>query len=323
MGFRDRSRHTTKMPFTPPPGLITEPVRMHRSVPFVFDRTGKSAFEIKPATIDMMKRRIDLSKAVEAAKDALSGIDMAGLRLRIIVLVDGSGSMSGIQELVKLMLVRALGFTLNVSPDQTAIMIAYGDSVSKPVTVSINNYQEAYQLINPDFGYTNMAEALDVATNMADGYNMATLIINISDGNPYGKANAVLNATNAYIRMSGRPIMAKNLAVKPVSFFSDVDDLPSQVEFEVERDSRGKPLLDIDGNAKPVLDGNGNLILVRNPHGIRLIDNVDSQTLDPRTATDKELARKLAAEIPTWLEMSANVGTITGVPGHEQTIFLN
>lgn len=316
--FGKRKSTSGNSPWAPPSGLVTTPQQLTRSLPFVYDPNGTPAFNLlsleKPGGLDLSKGSgLDLSKGYDAAKDALGNRNLKGLRMRVIFLVDGSGSMMREyrEGLVQLMLTRGLGFTLNVVPtlpgqaEPQIPVIVYGGNVNKPVLIGPSNLQQAPTLIRPDFASTAMTEAFEEALRLAGTYDMLTLVVNITDGNP----NKQVTMSNAVIRSSGGPVMLKNLAIKPVEYLEEIDDLPSQYEIAKNPDE------------SPKLDTDGNLVIVRNPQGIRLIDNVDSKGFDPRTATADEFAGYMADEIGTCVEVMGRVGILTNVPGITRTFF--
>lgn len=310
--FSRKQRTGRSGQWSPPSGLVTTPQRLVRTVPFVFDPSGQPAFSHQQLVdLDKGGDFVDLDKGYNAAAEALAHRKLKGLRLRVIVIVDGSGSMRGeySRRQVQKMLVRTLGFTLNVVPkrpnerEPQIPVFVYGYGVSGPVMVGPSNYEQAPSLIRPDFGTTAMTEAFDAAMALADSYEMLTVIINITDGNPNNK----ITMSNSVIGSSGKPVMLKNLAVKKVSYLEEIDNLPSQYE------------IDLNPDESPRLDADGNLIIVHNPNGIRLIDNVDSQEIDPYSATEQQFAAALAEEIGTCVEVMGRVGHLTGVPGITRT----
>jgi hypothetical protein len=293
--------------FTPPLGLSLTPQRLMKTVRFVYDEQGTPAFA-KDGKLDKLAKsgaHDKLLKGQQAGEEALKNLELRGLRAQMIVLLDGSGSMMSDYRngKVKQMLIRTLGFTLNLDPDGEIPVIVYGGSVNRPVDINTGNYQQADQLVRPDFGSTSMTQALATALELAAKYGMLTIIVNITDGNP----NNQVTMSNQVILSSGYPCIVKNLAIRPVSYLQEIDTLPSQIEVKK------------DANDNPVRDANGDLILERNPAGIRLIDNVNSQAFDPGSVTDAQFAAYVAEEIPVIVEVMGRVGILTGVPGVTKT----
>lgn len=304
----------TKKPFAPPPGLNTTPQGLVRSARFEYDGGGQPAVSLtKVQSSGSGAPAVSLVKGYQAAQQALTNVDLAGIRMEVIVLLDGSGSMYDEyqrqrgQELsiVEKLLVRTLGFCLNVDRNGKIPVIVYGRGVNAPVDIDLGNYQRAPQLIKPDFGTTNMTGALRTAMQLANANDILTLIVNITDGDP----NDRVSMSNEVIASSGHPVFLKNLAIKLVPYLEEIDDLPSRNE--IQKDASGNP----------VKDGQDMLVLETNPAGLRLIDNVDSQEVDPFTATDEQFARIIAEEISSYVEVAARVGLLTDVPGVDRTVF--
>jgi hypothetical protein len=302
-----------RRPFVAPAGVNTAPQQLLYSAPFKYDEEGQPAVSLQKLETG---GHVSLVKGFTAAKKALDNVQLAGIRFQVIVLVDGSGSMGadyrpqpdGRPSNVEQMLLRVLGFTLNVDKDGSIPVIVYGGSVNPPVDVDLSNYRDIGRIITPDFWSTSMTEALDAALKIAAQRNKQgdyelTLIVNITDGNPNNRATM----SNVVIRSSGAPVMLKNLAIRPVPYLEEIDDLPSQYEIRKEDDG--------NGNDVPVKDADGRLVIDRNPTGLRLIDNVDSKALNPHTASDEEFAKAIADEISDCIEVMARVGLLTNVPG--------
>lgn len=300
------SKRTAQSPAVSTPARARQ--QLTRSVAFQYNEGGKPVVSLSKATRNSSSH-ISLVKGYDAATEALRKVGLLGVKMRFIFIVDGSGSMKRDYDngSVWTMLTRGLGFGLNCDPTKSIAVIVYGSTVNEPVYLNESNYQNASQLIKPPFTCTNMSDALAAARALAATYELPTMIVNITDGNPYlpGRHNEEKLTTAQFIASSGEPVQIKNLAIRPVTYLEVVDNLPSYYEIRKGRDE------------KPVLDTNGNLIIDINPAGIRLMDNVDSQAFnpDPRVTSEEQFARYLAEEVNPWLEVSGRVGTITGVPG--------
>lgn len=305
-------KRKSKPTFVAPAGLTTAAPRIFRSVPFTFDTSGEPA--VNESKISLVKPAgLSLSKSFKATTDALLAVQLPGIRFQVIVLLDGSGSMGreyerhGDQSPVERLLVRSLGFALNVDADGAIPVIVYGHGVAEPIDINLANFENAGNLVRPDFGLTNMAGAFRKALAMAEMSNQLTLIINITDGNPYTRDgdNALLTK-NEVIRSAGMPVMIKNLAIKSVPFLEEIDDLPSKYEIRKNPDET------------PMTDNDGRLVIDINEKAFRLIDNVDSKEIDPYKISDEDFAKALADEIAECLEVMARVGILTTVPGIEK-----
>lgn len=313
MGFFKKSSNVAvqdRPAFVPPPGLTTTPQQLVRSVPFTYVETQQPAVSLSKEVRDDAKH-ISLVKGFDAMKAALENCGMAGLRAEIIVMVDDSGSIQYEWSAILQILVRYLGAALNLSASGTITVITYGNPTN-PILITKDNYLQVKELVRPSWGGTPMGATLEAALAIAEGNNSLTIIGNLTDGNPTElDRNTGLYTTrmsNAVIRSSGHPVMLKNLAVKTVPYLEEIDDLPSQIE--IEKDAAGNPVKDSEGNLK----------LYRNPKGLRLIDNVDSQEVaDPFTMSDEDFAKAFAEEIEPCIEVMAHAGILTDVPGHSRT----
>lgn len=315
-----------KKAFIRPLGLTKDTPQILGRAEFTFDEGAAPAVSfarVEKAAVNLTKRPangVNLRKGFEAAQKALHTAELPGIRMQVIVLVDGSYSMINDYERpsadqpspVEKLLVRTLAFALNVDTDGSIPIYVYGDKVRGPINIGLDNFENAGDLLQPDLRSTNMTEAFDKALKVAIKSKQLTLIINITDGAP----NSELSMKNSVIRSAGYPIMLKNLAIRPVSFLSDIDDLPSKYEIRKEEDRYG--------NEHPVKyitkDAYGNdverLVIDVNPDAVRLLDNVDSKAVDPYRATDEEFVRAIVDEIPDCSEVMARVGTLLNVPGY-------
>lgn len=333
MGFLNRRKKL----FAPPTGLTTTPRGVQRSLPFAFDKDGASAALIG-ANDPFRKSNGVFMQKYDAFDLALDKINFKGIRLNPILIVDGSGSMSreyssgAMWKLIE----RILAFALHVSPTGTVTVIVYGTDIGAPVVVNRSNYKDLPKLIKVPFSYTNMADAFAAAFELAKQSDIPSVILNATDGDPYTprKPNELDNTTrtsNVVMDTSGHPIWVKNFALKEVPYLNDMDNLPSRVQ--ILQDDDNNPI-DLQGNLIPP-SGNTPLVLYRNDavalqngdkipgtnelvagNGIRLMDNVDSQSCDPHTVTDAEFADLTVCELPSWIEVSVRVGTITDFPSN-------
>jgi len=288
--------------------LNTTPQVLVRSVPFVYDGGGQPAVNLtKVKSSASGSSGVSLVKGYQAAQQALANFDLAGIRLEVLLLLDGSLSMKREYEaeIAQQLAVRTLGFCLNVDADEQIPVIMYGANISKPVVITLENYQQAPQLLRPNFGSTPMTEALQAGMAMAARSDKLTMIVNITDGNPDNH----VSMSNEVIKSSGHPVFIKNLAIKKVPYLVEIDDLPSRNE--IRMDDAGQPIKDADDM----------LVLEVNPNGLRYVDNVDSQAIDPFKATDDEFGQAIAEEISTYIEVAGRVGLLTGVPGVDRTVF--
>lgn len=293
--------------FVAPHGVNATPQRLIRSVPFAYVGDGSPAVSLSK---DYRAKHVSLSKSYDAMAAALEAAGLAGLRCEIMVMLDDSGSIRNQWGSLLEILVRYLGAALNLSASGRIMVFTYGRP-NHPIVITRDNYQNIAKLVTPTWGYTPMGETLAHVVREAEKINGLVIICNATDGNPYtGSGDATAKMTNEVIKASGGPYLLKNVAVADVPYLDELDDLPSQIEIEK------------DGGGNPLKDAAGNLILWRNPQGIRLFDNVDSQDF-PNLArmTDEEFAKRFAEEIPEAIEVMAHAGILTGVPGHDRTFF--
>lgn len=323
MGIFNRNKS-----FVRPAGLTGDTPRILGRARFTYDGAAAPAVslaKVEQATVNLSKRPasgVNLRKGFTAAQDALFAAELPGIRMQVIVLVDGSGSMGRDYErpspdqpsAVEKMVVRTLAFALNVDADGSIPIYVYGRGVRGPIDIGLHNFEDAGDLLQPDFWSTNMTEAFDKALDIAVKSGQLTLIINITDGAPDDK----LSMKNSVIKSAGYPVMVKNLAIRPVAFLEELDELPSKYEIRKEEDEHGNEI-PVKGAAQ---DADGvsveRLVIDINPDAVRLLDNVDSKAVDPYGASDEQFAKDLADEIADCMEVMARVGSLTDVPGYVQ-----
>jgi hypothetical protein len=106
-----------------------------------------------------------LKEAAEKVGVSLRKRGLAGMRGRVVVLLDHSGSMSGDYRsgLVQSLLVRTLGFGLQIDTDATVEVVPFDTRIWPTVNVTTGNYETVVRnsIWQPhDMGYTNLAGAL-------------------------------------------------------------------------------------------------------------------------------------------------------------------
>lgn len=299
------------------------------SLPYACDQAHK------PAVILSKEERtanVSLAKRYDIVGAMLASMGMGGIRLNPIVALDGSGSLKGeyLNGNIWKLIERTLAFALQVSATGSVTVLVYGSEVSGPVIVNRSNYKNMAQIIKPDFSFTNMAAAFTAALELAKNSTVPSVILNITDGNPYtgrrGASDEELT-TDAIIETASYPVWVKNLALAEVSFLNKVDDLPSRIE--ILKDANEDPI-DLSGHPIPA-GSNIPLVLYRNDaaarqngdkvpgsnklvpgDGIRVLDNVDSQSVDPYNDSDEVFAKKMLNELLGWVTVAARVGLITG-----------
>ncbi|HET6747544.1 MAG TPA: VWA domain-containing protein [Candidatus Saccharimonadales bacterium] len=220
---------------------------------------------------------VDLAKKTAKAGVSLSKRDLAGIRAQAVLVLDHSGSMAPdyrdgtVQQLVE----RALGFALQIDVDGEIPVIPFDSRVKKTVNVNLANYQNVVnrEIYRPrDMGGTNLAAALETVKRMAEESDAPLFVIVVTDGEPNDRSST----TKVVCELSRYAAFLKFLAVQPVRYLDELDDLP---------------------NSK------------------RLLDNVDSKPnkdnpIDLRTCSDLVFADAMADEWDSWIREATNKGVL-------------
>jgi hypothetical protein len=223
----------------------------------------------EPAALVRLDKRahFDLVKRADAVGAALGARGLSGVRFNVIMLLDRSGSMEGdyTSGAVQTIVERALGFALRVDDDGFVPVIAFGSQVSDPVEVHAGNYRGVIgrDIPVPGWDSTNLTGALDMALRYAEATDRPLFVIVVADGGPNDRASAQQRVCD----LSRYPAFLKLLAVRPVGWFSTLDDL----------DDTHRYMDNVD--AKP--ESGGRLDLTR--------------------CTDAEFAEAMVDEVDTWL----------------------
>lgn len=230
-------------------------------VPVVKDGSGAPAVDLGKVAA---AGHVNLSKAAEKVGVSLAKRGLAGMRGRVIVLLDHSGSMRNDYDhgLVQKLLERTLGFGLQVDTDGAVEVVPFDTRVWPTVSVGLGNYQQAAQTVyRPhDMGYTNLAAALDVVRKAAGKTREPIVCVVITDGDPYdgrSQQQSKQAATATVVDLARYPVFVKFLALRDVPYLAELDDM--------------------DGG--------------------RLLDNVDAKTIDdPAGITDGAFAEAMVDE---------------------------
>ncbi len=220
---------------------------------------------------------VNLSKTAEKVGVSLQKRGLAGMRGRVIVLLDHSGSMATDYRsgLVQKLLERTLGFGLQIDTDGAIEVIPFDSRVWATVTVGLNDYQQAvHAVFRPDqMGLTNLAAALEQVRDVAGRTREPIVCIVITDGDPYdgrSEQKSKEAATAAVVDLARYPVWLKMLALRDVPYLRQLDDM----------------------------DG-------------RLVDNCDAQTItDPDGITDDEFAELMTTEWDSWLREATAAGVL-------------
>lgn len=236
--------------------------------------------------VDLTKLRDthpSLVKRAEKAGISLSKRGLDGIRAQAVVILDHSGSMlddyanGTVQTLVE----RALGFALQIDADGTVPVIPFDYGVRPAVDVTVSNYagvvdRDIWQRY--DMGSTNLAAALTALMDMATKADAPIFAIVICDGSPDSKEAT----TKVVCELAGYPVFLKFLAIKPVDYLQDLDDLPS---------------------------GKGGVF---RRGGSRLLDNVDAKFIpDPAGMSDLAFADAMTDEWDSWIEAATAAGVLS------------
>lgn len=194
-----------------------------RSVKIVKDASGASANNLNDIE---QTGGVSLRKKTEAVAVSLRKKDLSGVRAQVIVLLDHSGSMysnyeSGkVQELVE----RFLGFGLAVDVDGEVPVVAFDSRVHNEVDVTMQNYHNVVKDRIYDvnkMGSTDLAGALEVVREEAKVTDTPLYVAVVTDGEPDDR-----NAARELVKdLSRYPVFIKFLAVAPVRFLEELDDM--------------------------------------------------------------------------------------------------
>lgn len=223
-----------------------------------------------------------LVKRAEKAGISLSKRGLDGIRAQAVVILDHSGSMfqdyaSGtVQTLVE----RALGFALQIDADGTVPVIPFDHGVRPAIDVTVDNYagvvdRDIWQ--RGGMGSTNLADALAALKDIAAKADAPIFAIVICDGSPNSKPAT----TKVVCELAEYPVFLKFLAIKPVDYLQDLDDLPSGRTGVFRRGAS------------------------------RLLDNVDAKFIpDPAGMSDLAFADAMVDEWDTWITAARDAGVL-------------
>jgi hypothetical protein len=237
-------------------------------VPFVRDTTGSPAVDLGKVAA---AGHVNLSKTAEKVGVSLRKRNLGGMRGRVIVLLDHSGSMySDFQSgTVQKLLERTLGFGLNIDTDGAVGVIPFDSKVWRTAEVNVGNYQQAAQQAwKPgQMGSTNLTDALGKVRDVAAKTSEPIVCVVLTDGNPDDR----YSATATVVDLARYPVWLKFLALRNVPYLSELDDM--------------------DGG--------------------RLVDNVDAKTItDPAGISDDAFAEAMVDEFDSWVAAATQAGVL-------------
>jgi hypothetical protein len=238
----------------------------------VKDATGAPAVDL-----DAVKAagHVELAKSAGTVGVSLRKRGLSGMRGRVIVVLDHSGSMAGDYRtgVVQELLLRTLAFGLQISPGASVEVIPFDNRLWSTVKVDVGNYTSAVRSIwQPDrMGSTDLARALNHVRQLAASTSEAIVCVVLTDGNPDDRA-----ATSKVVCDLARyPVFLKFLALRSVPYLTELDDLEQ---------------------TQP---------------GARLLDNVDSKTIaDPAGISDTAFAEAMTDEWDSWLIAAQAAGVL-------------
>lgn len=237
-------------------------------VPVTRDHSGASAVDLNKVAA---AGHVNLSKTAEKVGVSLAKRGLAGMRGRVIVLLDHSGSMYGDFQsgTVQKLLERTLGFGLQIDTDGAVEVIPFDSRVWNTVNVSVGNHEQAAKSVwKPgQMGSTDLTSALEKVRNEAGKTREPIVCVVLTDGNP----NDRRTCTATVVDLARYPVFLKFLALRSVPYLSELDDM--------------------DGG--------------------RLIDNVDAKTIaDPAGITDEAFAEAMVDEWNTWIDAATQAGVL-------------
>lgn len=218
---------------------------------------------------------VNLSKTAEKVGVSLAKRGLGGMRGRVIVVLDHSGSMSGDFEsgTVQRLLERTLGFGLQIDTDGAVEVIPFDSRVWATVTVGLGDYQQAVQAVyHPgQMGSTDLTAALKAVRKIAERTTEQIVCVVLTDGNPDDRRSA----TEVVCDLARYPVFLKFLALRSVPYLAELDDLEQ---------------------TRP---------------GARILDNVDAKTIaDPAGISDADFAEAMVDEWDSWLKEATAAGVL-------------
>lgn len=240
------------------------------SVSLVKDPNGAPAVDLEKLD---QSGHVDLTKRARKAGISLSKRDLAGIRAQAVLILDHSGSMHNDYKsgVVQILVERALGFALQIDLDGVIPVIAFDSRVWPTVEVGVHNYQG---VVDRDIwhrnamGSTDLAAALTELRDMVEATDAPVFAIIVTDGAPNSKPAT----TKLVCELAGYPVFLKFLAIQPVDYLQDLDDLDSSK---------------------------------------RLLDNCDAKFLpDPAAMSDLAFADAMVDEWDTWITAAQRAGVL-------------
>lgn len=186
-------------------------------------KTGDGA-AVSAANLQSMPT--SLLKKTEAAGVSLTKKGLTGIRAQVVVVMDHSGSMytdyanHKVQDLTE----RFLGFGLAVDIDGEVPVIPFDDRVKNTVNVNLTNYRNIVEdqiWDKNNMGSTDLAAALREVRKLAETTDAPLFVAIVTDGEPNDRSAA----KEIVIDLARYPVFIKFLAVRPVRFLEELDNL--------------------------------------------------------------------------------------------------
>lgn len=243
-----------------------------RTIKVVKDGFGRPAVDLSK-----VHGHVNLTKSAEAAGFSLQKRGLAGIRAKVMLMVDHSGSMSRdyasghVQTLVE----RALGTALQIDAGGEIPVFPWDHDVRRPTAATVGNYQgivDRELWHRHDMGSTDLAKALKVVLQAAQTTELPLYACIATDGNPDDKREA----TEVICELSRYPVFIKFLALRPVSYLDELDNLGPSV---------------------------------------RLVDNVNAQPhpdnpIDLLACSDAEFQEAMVEEWDAWFKAATGAGIL-------------
>jgi hypothetical protein len=220
--------------------------KARKTVKLVQDVSGSAATDFS----SLGDNHVNLTKRAQKVGISLAKRNLGGLRGRVVLLLDHSGSMFGdyangtVQSLVE----RALGFALNIDTDGAVEIIAFDEQVYDTVIATVDNYQgivDRELWHRGSMGSTVMSRPLERVKRIVEKSNEPVFLIIVGDGSPNREDKKPTK--NLVIELAQYPVFVKFLAVRPVDFLAELDDLTDDERLldnvDAKPEDGGKPIL--------------------------------------------------------------------------------
>lgn len=208
-------------------------------VPVVQDGSGAPAVDLGKVAAS---GAVNLSKTAEKVGVSLAKRGLSGMRGRVVVVLDHSGSMYGdfASGTVQTLLERTLGFGLQVDTDGSVEVIPFDSGVWPTATVDLGNYQRASQSVwrQGSMGSTNLTAALEQVREIGASTSEPVVCVVLIDGDP----NDRHSATRTVVDLARFPVFLKFLALRDVPYLRQLDDMDGRLVDNVDAKTIADPV---------------------------------------------------------------------------------